>query len=179
MGQEISRIAFASKDFARFSERLAAETALFSAWLRDDRLDQSAYVAGFELEAWLLDRNYFPLPGNEAYLARLNNPLVVPELSKFNVELNGTPQPLAGQALRRLEDELTATWRECLRVAHELEGTLIMIGILPTVREHDLRLDNRSPLNRYYALNEQVLKARSGRPIQLDIRGRERLETTH
>jgi hypothetical protein len=179
MGQEISRIAFASRDFARFSERLAAETALLSAWLRDERLDQSAYVAGFELEAWLLDRNYFPLPGNEAYLARLNNPLVVPELSKFNVELNGTPQPLAGKVLRRLEEELTATWRDCLRVSHELGGTLIMIGILPTVREQDLRLENISPLNRYYALNEQILSARGGRPIHLDIRGRERLDRMH
>jgi len=179
MGQEITRIAFTPEDFARFSDRLLSETDLLQSWLREDRFDCSAYVAGFELEAWLLDRNYFPLPGNEAYLARLNNPLVVPELSKFNVELNGTPQPLAGRALWRLEEELTATWRECLRVAHELGGTLIMIGILPTVREQDLRLENISPLNRYYALNEQVLKARGGRPIRLDIRGRGRLETTH
>src|SRR5215471_15972704 len=94
----------------RFSERLVAETDLLAAWLRDERFDRSAYVAGFELEAWLLDRNYFPLAANERYLARLSNPLVVPELSKFNVELNGTPQPLAGQALQLLEDELTATW---------------------------------------------------------------------
>ena len=179
MGQEITRSAFRSQDFARFSERLAVETELLASLLRDDRFDQSAYVAGFELEAWLLDHNYFPLPGNETYLARLDNPLVVPELSKFNVELNGTPQPLSGQALRRLEEELTGTWRECLRVAHELGGTLIMIGILPTVREQDLRLENISPLNRYYALNEQVLKARCGRPIELDIRGHERLATTH
>ncbi len=179
MGEEISRIAFGSADFARFAEQLATETELLAAWLREDRLDRGAYVAGFELEAWLLDHNYFPLPSNEAYLARLNNPLVVPELSKFNVELNGTPQPLAGQALRRLEEELTGTWRECLRVAHELGGTLIMIGILPTVREQDLRLENISPLNRYYALNEQILRARQGRPIELDIRGRERLAATH
>jgi len=179
MGQEITRIAFGPEDFARFSERLVAETELLAAWLREDRFDRSTYVAGFELEAWLLDRNYFPLPDNETYLARLNNPLVVPELSKFNVELNGTPQPFSGQALRRLEEELTGTWRECLRVAHELGATLMMIGILPTVREQDLGLENISPLNRYYALNEQILKARGGRPIQLDIRGRQRLEATH
>ena len=169
MGQEIGRIQFRREDFDSFSSRLAEETALLEAWLDKGYFEQSAYVAGFELEAWLLDRNYFPLPANEAYLARLNNPLVVPELSKFNVELNGTPQPLTGRALRRLDQELTATWRHCLEVAHELEGTLIMIGILPTVREQDLRLANISPLNRYYALNDQVLKSRGGRPIRLDI----------
>jgi len=179
MGQEIGRIHYRREDFVEFSARLAEETGLLESWLGEGRCEQSAYVGGFELEAWLLDRNYFALPANEAYLARLNNPLVVAELSRFNVELNGAPQPLAGRALRRLEEELTGTWRRCLEVAHEFEGTLIMIGILPTVREEDLSLTNISPLNRYYALNEQVLKSRDGRPIRLDIEGREHLRLMH
>jgi hypothetical protein len=179
MGQEIGRIEFAPADFERFSARLREETALAADWYRAGRFDQSAFVGGFELEAWLLDHNFFPLPRNEVYLARLANPLVVPELSRFNVELNGTPQPLASRALRLLEEELTDTWRQCVRVAHELEGQLIMIGILPTIRQRDLTLENISPLNRYYALNDQVLKSRGGRPIRLDIAGRERLQLTH
>lgn len=179
MGQEIGRIEFAQQDFEQFAAHLSEETALLTDWYRAGRFDQAAFVGGFELEAWLLDHNFFPLPRNEAYLARLANPLVVPELSRFNVELNGTPQPLAQRALRLLEQELTATWRHCVRVAHELEGQLIMIGILPTIRERDLTLENISPLNRYYALNTQVLKSRGGRPIQLDIHGRQRLRLTH
>jgi hypothetical protein len=179
LGQEITQTDFAEADFVRFSQRLAEETDLAQHWLDAGRFDDAAHVAGFELEAWLLDRNSFPLPANEAYLARLADPLVVPELSKFNVELNGTPQALRGRALRRLEEELTATWRHCLQVAHDLEGTLIMIGILPTVRERDLTLANISPLNRYYALNQQVLKRRAFRPLRLDIRGSEHLRLTH
>jgi hypothetical protein len=179
MGQEIGRIAFTPGDFERFTARLHEETRLLERWFRGGRFDQSAFVGGFELEAWLLDHNFFPLPRNEDYLARLANPLVVPELSKFNVELNGTPRPLVGRALRRLEEELTGTWRHCIQVAHELEGQLIMIGILPTIRQRDLTLENISPLNRYYALNDQVLKSREGRPIRLDISGREHLQLTH
>lgn len=179
MGQEIERIQFQPEDFARFGACLAQETALLEGWLQDGRFDESAYVGGFELEAWLLDHNFFPLPRNQEYLARLDNPLVVPELSKFNVELNGTPQRLASQGLRRLEEELTATWRHCLQVAHELECQLAMIGILPTIREQDLTLANISPLNRYYALNDQVLKLRGGRPVRLDIAGRDHLVLSH
>jgi hypothetical protein len=179
VGQEITRIDFTEEDFARFSGRLAAETALAERWLREGRFESEGHVGGFELEAWLLDRNAFPLPSNEAYLARLANPLVVPELSKFNVELNGTPQALGGRALRRLEEELSATWRHCLHVAHEMEGTLVMIGILPTVRERDLTLANISPLNRYSALNHEVLKRRGFRPLQLDIQAREHQRLTH
>ena len=35
-----------------------------------------------------------------------------------------------------------ATMVEAAAVAHELEGTLVMIGILPTIRERDLTLAN-------------------------------------
>jgi len=179
MGQEIGRIDFAPADFERFGARLGEETALLAEWWRQGRFEQSAFMAGFELEAWLLDHNFFPMPRNAEYLERLASPLVVPELSLFNVELNGTPQALRGQALRRLEQELEQTWRHCMRVAHELEGQLIMIGILPTIRQRDLTLRNISPLNRYYALNEQVFRRRGGQPIELAIDGREQLALRH
>ena len=179
MGREITSVRFEPRDFERFRAHLAQETELLDRWLREGRFDRSAFMTGFELEAWLLDRNFFPAPINEAYLSHLNDPLVVPELSKFNVELNGTPQALTGRALSVLEAELTATWHRCLQAAHELEGTLVMIGILPTIREKDLCLANISPLNRYYALNNEVLKLRGGRPIRLDISGREHLRLSH
>jgi hypothetical protein len=179
VGQEIAQTRFSEHDHARFARSLADETALLEDWLREGRFRATGHTVGFELEAWLIDRNCFPLPSNEAFLARLASPLVVPELSKFNVELNGTPQVLAADAFARMEVELTRTWRRCLEVAHELEGTLIMIGILPTVRERDLTLANISPLNRYYALNRQVLERRGRAPLRIDIRGRENLELTH
>ena len=59
------------------------------------------FVIGFELEAWLVDHGLLPAPINEAYLGALDDPLVVPELSRFNVELNGTPLPLRSDGSRR------------------------------------------------------------------------------
>jgi len=159
--------------------KVAEEVRTLARWQASGRLAETGYIGGFELEAWLLDHNYYPLPRNDEYLTRLDYPLVVPELSRFNVELNGTPQSLAGRALRRLEEELNETWRHCVAVANELEATMIMIGILPTVRETDLCLANISKRNRYQALNQQVLALRGGRPLQLDIDGQEHLSLSH
>ena len=103
----------------------------------------------------------------------------MPELSRFNVELNGTPQALQQRALSNLEAELNLTWQRCQQMAQTLQSSLLMIGTLPTLRNEDLCLANISPLKRYAALNEGVLKARKGRPIRLDIAGRERLVLTH
>jgi hypothetical protein len=179
MGKEIEGFDFDAAAFARFRARVARETALLEEWMGAGAMAEAPYVAGFELEAWLVDRELAPAPINEAYLAALASELVVPELSKFNVELNGTPQVLGPGALLRLERELAATWRHCLAVAADLDATLVMIGILPTVNEADLCLANMSPLNRYHALNRQVMRARRGRAITVDIGGREHLLTKH
>jgi hypothetical protein len=179
MGREIEGFEFGTAAFLRFRESVARETALLGEWVRSGVMAESPFVAGFELEAWLVDSNFAPAPINEAYLAALASELVVPELSKFNVELNGTPQVLGPGALIALERELAATWRHCLAVADDLDAALVMIGILPTVTEADLCLANMSPLNRYHALNRQIMRARRGRALTVDIRGREHLLTKH
>ncbi len=179
MGREIEQSTFSAEQTAQFVERVAKETELLDSLWSGGNLSDSGYVGGFELEAWLLDHNFFPLPRNEDLLKRLDSPLVVPELSRFNVELNGTPQPMRAGALRRLEAELDHTWRHCLSVANELEATMMMVGILPTVREQDLSLEHISDRNRYHALNREVLKIRGGKPLELKIDGHESLSLTH
>lgn len=179
MGREIDSDGFTAADFARFGQRLALETQhAHDAFARGEFANEGV-IAGFELEAWLIDEHLFPVPRNVSFLARMANPLVVPELSRFNVEINGTPQPLQGLALSRLENELTATWHECMRAARAEDSALIAIGTLPTVREVDLSLASMSPYKRYAMLNEQILALRGGRPLTLDITGFDTLCTTH
>ncbi len=179
MGKEIEGVAFESPDFERFSAALVSETELLAEWLASGRFGDADHVVGFELEACLLDRNYYPAAENERFLAKLAHPLVVPELSRFNVELNGTPQRLENRAFSRMEAELDSTWRSCLAISHDVETTLIMTGILPTLRNTDLSIENISPRNRYRALNEQILRRRSGRPVKLEIDGVDRLSLRH
>ncbi|MGE0384193.1 MAG: glutamate--cysteine ligase [Gammaproteobacteria bacterium] len=179
MGQEIDRIEFSQGDHARFRARLERETRLAADAFARGEFADAGFVGGFELEAWLTDRNLFPAARNAEVLARLGDPLVVPELSRFNIELNGLPQALGAGALARMERELQARWARSMQAAHDEEATLVAIGILPTVREADLSLANISDLKRYAALNRQVLAARGGRPIALAIGGIESLALTH
>ncbi|WP_313952140.1 glutamate-cysteine ligase family protein [Accumulibacter sp.] len=179
MGKEIGSDGFTEDDFARFGRRLEAETAHAREAFASGAFAKEGLVAGFEVEAWLVDEHFFPVPRNVSFLKRMDNPLVVPELSLFNVEINGTPQPLRGTALSQLENELKATWQQCIRAANEEGAALIAIGTLPTLRERDLSLASMSPFKRYAALNEQILRLRGGRPLALDIAGIDTLSATH
>ncbi|MGM0593858.1 MAG: glutamate-cysteine ligase family protein [Pseudomonadota bacterium] len=180
MGQEISTTRFKKQDFSLFAKRLASETALLQQCFDNKGFSRSHAVGGFELEAWLVDRQGEPAPINEPYLARLgDSALYTPELSRFNIELNSTPQPLGGDALARMHRELERNWRRCFEVAGELDAALMMVGILPTLRDSMLSLENMSRMERYRALNEQVLRLREGRPLTLNIVGEQHLEAQH
>lgn len=179
MGQEIDNICFKESDFVTFQARLRDETALLIQWCNEKIFASEHYVCGFELEAWLVDQQFRAAPCNDEYIQRTKNPYVTPELAKFNVELNGNPQSLQGAALSTMHNELDRTWRDCNRIAAELNIQLLMIGILPTLSDTELTITNMSNLNRYWALNEQVLKQRKGKPLTLNILGNEHLQTTH
>lgn len=179
MGQEISTTHFRKRDFTAFAAHLRAETELLQRWFREGRLAAVTGVGGFELEAWLVDEQMRPAPVNEALIARLGSDLVVPELARFNLELNGAPRRLEGKALGAMRDDLQATWDTCNRNAAALGAELVMIGTLPSASEAQFNLDNMSSMKRYEALNEQVLKLRGGKPLALRIDGRDRLRTRH
>ena len=179
MGQEISGIQFSEADFQRFYQRLREETALLKQFFEENRFADSEAVAGFELEAWIVDQQYQPCPKNAQFIERFPNSLVFPELASFNVEFNYTPQPLMGGALKTLHQEMQSLWSMGIQTAAELDCHLAMIGILPTVRHEDLTMANISAMKRYQALNEQVLRLREGKPLSLNIHGVEVLRASH
>ncbi|MDJ0641472.1 MAG: glutamate-cysteine ligase family protein [Erythrobacter sp.] len=171
MGQEISAASFAESDFAEFGERLTRETQLLRRLHGDGKLSDIGPTIGLELEAWLIDHNFFPAPHNQRFLERLADESVVSELSRFNVEINTPVETLAGEGLGRMHAHLSETMRKCAANAHDDVDTVIAIGTLPTLREEDLSLDMMTPSNRYSALNREAMRMRGGEPIVVDIDG--------
>lgn len=179
MGEEIVTSHFNQEDFILFKESLVRETSLLGDWIAQNAFDEKHGMGGFELEAWIVDKQGAPLAVNDQLLDILNNPAVVPELAQFNVELNAPPYQLEGDALSRMHSVLSETWKDCIRVADKIGGSLMMVGILPSVREEELSVSNMSHKWRYRALNEQVLSMRDGKPFILNIHGHDDLHISH
>ncbi len=179
MGDEIGRSVFDADDFERFRTRLRTETTVLAERFSASRFDWQQPVAGFELEAWLLDGHLDPLPSNEQFLHLLNSPLASPELARFNVEVNSTPRPIKDHVFSAVHDELNTTWQQCRTAAAKMDAQVCAIGILPTVTNEALTLANMSQMERYRALNRQVLHLRKGKPLVFDINGVEHLRVVH
>jgi len=169
MGEEISVDRFSEADFAEFGERLTRETAILRRLQDDGALSDVGPVIGLELEAWLIDHNFYPAPHNQSFLERLASDSVVAELSRFNIEINTPVEVLSDEGLGRMHAHVSETMRRCASCAHDDVDTVIAIGTLPTLREGDLSLDMMTPLNRYSALNREAMRMRGGAPAVIDI----------
>ena len=179
MGDEIARRHFNAEDFTRFRRHLDQETALVGSLFEEDGFSHRGDITGFELEAWLVDKTGEPAGENAAFLSELDNPLVVPELAAFNIELNGSPCAMTGRVFGRLHDELAATWEACQQSARSQDLQLAIIGILPTISPELLNSNSMSNMVRYQALNDRVLALRNGAPVEVDINGADTLRLSH
>lgn len=179
MGEEIKYSRFNKTDYARFEKYLNDETRLLGQWFEENRFSDDPLVAGYEIEAWLIDHEGSPCSRNDHLLQSAHNELLSPELAKFNIELNVRPQGLRSSVLSDFEASLIKLWGQCQTIASHSHCSLMGIGILPTLEDAHLNLDNLSSYGRYRALNEQVLVQRHGEAIKLDIVGKDHLQSEH
>jgi len=179
MGEEIKYTRFNRSDYVRFKKSLDNETEILNEWFNNQSLSKKTLVGGYEIEAWLIDNDGIPCPHNKQLLQSAHNELLSPELAKFNIELNVRPQAVKSSILSDFESSLIKLWNQCQTISSQNHCSLLGIGILPTLQDKHLTLENLSKLNRYLALNEQVLVQRKGEPIKLDIVGNDHLKSEH
>ena len=175
MGREIAESE--ELDDVEFQRRLREETKRVMGWFRDGALEAAETpLAGIELEAWLMDQDGLPAPDNIEFLERLDHPLAVPELSQFNFEFNTDPARLGGRMLSGFSEHLSDLWSQARRAASEMNLSPMMVGIPPTLREDMLNPEYMTPSRRYALLNERLFELRNGKPLNIEIAGRERIE---
>lgn len=69
MGQEVHTEIYRPADFEHFQQRLAIETQLLERLITKGACSEYGPIAGFEIEAWLLDDDMRPAPCNASYLS--------------------------------------------------------------------------------------------------------------
>jgi len=179
MGQEITSSQFTEQDFKLYQQRLQHETKELQRWFDEQQFSCHSPVAGYEMEAWLIDADAKPAPCNEAFLKAADNSLYTAELAQFNIELNTDPVNISAHFLSQFEKDFQHHWQFCKKIAKQINCRVLSTGILQTLKNDDLSMQNVSSLLRYKALNEQVLTQRKGRPIQLNISGHQSLKSIH
>ena len=176
MGRDVPAISVSQQDRHAYREKVRSCLDVFARMLRESRFDTEPRQVGLEIELNLVDELGQPSMKNAEVLGEIADPNWASELGQFNLEINVPPRPLAGDALGRLEKGVRAGLDHAEDRACQAGTHLVMIGILPTLRESDVGAAAMSPNPRYRLLNEQIFAAR-GEEMRISIEGAERLLT--
>lgn len=169
---------FSEEDLRAFMRRLLDDVHALEEMLDNGMIESGVRRIGAEQEMFLVDRQGRPAPVAVEVLEQLDHSSFTTELARFNLEANAKPYRFGGSCLRRLEKEITDLVSKARTVANEMDTDVLLCGILPTLRQEDLSLDNMTPVPRYYALN-QILTWLTGGAFQTQIKGLDELQLTH
>ncbi|MEV4243906.1 glutamate--cysteine ligase [Streptosporangium canum] len=176
MGRDVPAMVFSREDRRRYRDKVRRCLDVFAQMLREARFEFDRPKAGLEIELNLVDDRADPAMKNAEVLAAIAEPDWATELGQFNVEINVMPESLEGDGPVRLEKVVRDRLNHAESRAHTVGGHLVMVGILPTLRESDVHEGTLSANPRYKLLNEQIFEAR-GEDLHLSIDGEETLDT--
>ncbi|MER5319603.1 glutamate--cysteine ligase [Streptosporangium roseum] len=176
MGRDVPAMVFSREDRRRYRDKVRRCLDVFAQMLREARFECERPKAGLEIELNLVDDRGDPAMKNAEVLAAIAEPDWATELGQFNVEINVLPESLEGDGPVRLEKVVRDRLNHAENRAHTVGGHLVMVGILPTLRESDVHEGTLSANPRYKLLNEQIFEAR-GEDLHLAIDGEETLDT--
>ncbi|SEG23667.1 Gamma-glutamyl:cysteine ligase YbdK, ATP-grasp superfamily [Nonomuraea solani] len=158
MGRDLDKERFTEAEFARFGERAKEQLAVLRELLDTPGFGQGPITIGAELELFLIDEEGRPLPRNSEVQEALDDPRVVLELGRYNIEVNLTPTPLAGTPFEVLSGEVQETVSAVDRAVEG--GGAVPIGILPTLDTEDFTVGAISDQNRYRAMSRGIRRLR-------------------
>ena len=176
MGRDVSAITVSKRARRRYTKKVQRCLDAFETMLRESRFQLDPPKIGVEIELNLVDEEGRPAMRNEAVLAAIADPAWSTELGQFNIEINLPPCALTGKSLSTYEQTVRDSLNHAETQARASGAHLMMVGILPTLREADAVEETLSSNPRYRLLNEQILAAR-GENLRIDIDGVERLQT--
>ncbi|GAA2994077.1 glutamate-cysteine ligase family protein [Streptosporangium longisporum] len=167
---------FSREDRRRYRDKVRRCLDVFAQMLRESRFEFDKPKAGLEIELNLVDDRGEATMRNTEVLRAIAEPDWATELGQFNVEINVLPESLEGDGAARLEQVIRDRLNHAEERANTVGGHMVMVGILPTLRERDVHEGTLSANPRYKLLNEQIFAAR-GEDLHLSIEGDEFLET--
>jgi hypothetical protein len=176
MGRDVPAMIVSQQDRRAYREKVRQCLDVFARMLRESRFDPQPHRVGLEMELNLVDDDCLPAMTSTKVLEAISDPLWATELGRFNLEINVPPQQLTGDALGKLEAEVLQQLAHAAESALSTGSRMVMIGILPTVRERDVTAAAMSANPRYQLLNDQMIAAR-GEDMRISIDGPERLLT--
>ncbi|MEM6803377.1 MAG: glutamate-cysteine ligase family protein [Bacteroidota bacterium] len=154
----------------KFVRYLLQDTHALERMLKEEWFEDDITRIGAEQEMCLVDKFWKPIHINLQALKTIDDPLFTSELANFNLEANMQPLEFKGSCISQMHKSLKKTLDTAQEKVESLGATILLSGILPTIRKADVEIENITPLDRYRALMDGLKELR-GEAFELRIEG--------
>ncbi|HRO72122.1 MAG TPA: CBS domain-containing protein, partial [Saprospiraceae bacterium] len=160
MGEQKVSLVEDQKQMQKFVKSLLNDVEALDYMLKNNLFETGINRIGAEQEMVMVDKNNFKpsLIAMEALEKMTHYPWVETELAKFNLETNLDPRVFEKDCFAQLEKENTEKLDKIQEVLDEMNTSIVLTGILPTLRKYHLEMENLTPKKRYFALMEALNK---------------------
>ena len=181
MGEQKVHLVKDQKQMQRFMKALLNDVRALEYMMENNWFENDIVRIGAEQEMVLVHKDtYKPATvAMEALELMKDLPWVETELAKFNLETNLTPRTFEGTCFSDLHAENAEKLNIIQSHLSTMNVSLILTGILPTLRKHHLVMENLTPKQRYYALMEAIDAQHLGPNYELRLDGLDELIIKH
>lgn len=178
--QRVSKLSD-KKSMNKFVRGLLKDVQALEFMLENNWFENDITRIGAEQEMIMVDNKSFkPAPIAMEVLEQMKDyPWVETEIARFNLETNMVPRKLEGYCFSAMEKENTENLQTIQSYLDNMNTSLVLTGILPTLRKHHLRLENLTPKKRYKALIEAINDQLIGSAYELRLKGIDELLLKH
>lgn len=176
MGIAIEKDSFDEHEYERFAARLDLNLEALEGLIARKDFGIGPTTLGAELEVDIVDERARPLSVNREVLRELVDPQIQLEITRFNLEYNLKHVAARGRPFTAIESQLREALDTLRAAVAGHGGRIVAVGILPTLRAHDLKTSAMTDLPRYRALSRGLRRIRRA-PFEIRIDGEEPLAT--
>ncbi|TYA52176.1 CBS domain-containing protein [Formosa maritima] len=166
------------KEHANYIHHLMNDIEALDLMLQQDLIEKEPIRIGAEQEFFITDESFFPNNNALEILKDINDNHFTTEIGNFNLEINLDPQELKSDCFSKLEEQLTILLEKAKASANKYHSKIILTGMLPTLSLKHITLDNMTPMQRYYVLNEAIKESRN-QDFNIHIKGVDELSFHH
>lgn len=165
----------------KFIKSLLQDIEALEMMLEQDQFESNIKRIGAEQELVIVDRKSLKAKpiAPDIIERKGKRDWLVPELSKYNLEINLPPYELKGKCFSRVQNTLRKQLDEVSQLLDKHDADLVLTGVLPTMRKQDMELDNISPYERYKKLFDALNSQRMGNSYELRMSGIDELLIKH
>lgn len=181
MGEQRVSLVSNQESMQKFVKNLLADLQALEYMLDNDWFDKGITRVGAEQEMVLVDNNTLgpAMIAMKALEQMKDYEWVETELASFNLETNMIPRELKGDCFAKMYNENEGNLKKIQKRLDKLSTTLVLTGILPTLRKYHLSLDNLTPKKRYRALMDSIADQLIGSSFELNLEGIDELKLKH